>query len=121
MGNLLREPVFQTGDGDLKSEVPSVVEKSKKTFHHSTKKTPNDEPKKVNEKINVSNLLDKRKKTETRFVLGQPFRTAVIKRSFSKGVSTNWSYNFYTILETIQYMFLHIEVTFCPKDITENY
>ena len=38
-------------------------------------------------------------KRKPQFQLGQSVRNADIKRTFSKGDSTNWSYNLYTIIE----------------------
>ena len=52
-------------------------------------------------KIVYSNLQGKRKKLNPKFKLGQLVRTADIKRVFSKGDSTNYSYKLYTITEII--------------------
>ena len=40
-----------------------------------------------------SNLQDRRVKQQQKYKLGQLVRSADIKRVFSKGDSTNWSYN----------------------------
>ena len=52
--------------------------------------------KKLNEKEVYSNLQDKRRKFNPKFKLGQLVRTADIKRVYSKGDSTNYSYKLYT-------------------------
>ena len=60
----------------------------------ASKKTKND-------KIVYSNLKDNREIQKPKFKLSQLVRTADIKRVFSKGDSTNWSYKQYTITEVI--------------------
>ena len=60
---------------------------------------PIDAFKKSNEKIVYSNLQDRRDKQQPKYKLGQLVRSADIKRVFSKGDSTNWTYNLYTITE----------------------
>ena len=57
--------------------------------------------KKVNEKLVYTNLQDRRDRQQPKFKLGQLVRTADIKRVFSKGDSTNYSYKLYTITEII--------------------
>ena len=99
--NLLKKPVFEKGKADWLSELPSVVKKYNNTIHHSIKMTPVQASKKSNEKIFYSNLQDKRKKLNPKYKLGQLVRTADIKRVFSKGDSTNYSYKLYTITEVI--------------------
>ena len=63
--------------------------------------TPNQDSKKSNERKVYSNLQDRRVRQKPKFKLGQLVRTADIKRVFSKGDSTNWSYKLYTITEVI--------------------
>ena len=94
--NLLKKPVFEKGNADWLSELPTVNNQYNNTIHSSTKKTPNQASKKSNEAEVYSNLQDKRKKLNPNFKLGQLVRTADIKRVFSKGDSTNWSYKLYT-------------------------
>ena len=57
--------------------------------------------KKANGKEVYSNLRDDREKQSPKFQLGQLVRTAHIKRVFSKGDNTNYSYKLYTITEVI--------------------
>ena len=59
--NLLKKPVFDKGNADWLSELPSVIKQYNNTIHHSTKMTPIQASKKVNEKIVYTNLQDKRK------------------------------------------------------------
>ena len=99
--NLLKKPVFEKGNADWLSELPSVIKQYNNNIHSSTKMKPIDASKKSNEKEVFSNLQDKRKILNPKYKLGQLVRTADIKRVFSKGDSTNWSYKLYTITEVI--------------------
>ena len=53
MRNLLKKPLFLTGDADWSSELPSVIKQYKRTIHHSIKMTPNQASKKSNEKKSI--------------------------------------------------------------------
>ena len=63
--------------------------------------TPIQASKKSNEKLVYSILQDKRMILDAEIKLGQLVRTADNKGVFSKGDSTNYSYNFYTTTEVI--------------------
>ena len=67
-----------------------------------------------------SNLEDKRENQKANFKLGQLVRTADIKRVFSKGDSTNWSYNLYTITETIHDTIPSKRIDYLPERCNEN-
>ena len=56
---------------------------------------------KKNESYVYKNLLDKRKRITPKFHLNNLVRTADLKKTFSKGDRTNWSYKFYKIREMI--------------------
>ena len=56
---------------------------------------------KKNEGFFYKNLLDKRKKVTPKFQVNDFVRTADLKKTFSKGDSTNWSYKLYKITELI--------------------
>ena len=118
--NLLKKPIFEKGKADWLSELPSVIKKYNNTIHHSTKMTPIQASKKSNEKIVYSNLQDKRKKLDPKFKLGQLVRTADIKRVFSKGDSTNWSYKLYTITEVIHDTIPSYRIDYLPERYNEN-
>ena len=60
--------------------------------------TPVQASKKSNERKVYSNLRDDRVKQKPKFKLGELVRTADLKRGFSKGDSTNYSYTLYTII-----------------------
>ena len=56
---------------------------------------------KKNEGYVYRNILDRRKKIKPKFQLNDLIRTADLKKTFSKGDTTNWSYKLYKITETI--------------------
>ena len=56
---------------------------------------------KKNEGYFYKNLLDKRKKIKPKFQINNLVRTADLKKTFSKGDTTNWSYNLYKTTEII--------------------
>ena len=58
---------------------------------------------KKNEGYVYKNLLDKRKKLKPKYEIGDLVRTAIIKKTFSKGDTTNWSYKLYKIIEFTSY------------------
>ena len=60
-----------------------------------TKLTPIQASLKKNEGYVYKNLLDKRKKVTPKFQINDLVRVADIKRTFSKGDTTNWSYKLY--------------------------
>ena len=94
--NLLKKPVFEKGNADWLSDLSSVIKKYNNTIHNSTKMTPIQASKKSNQNEVYSNLRSDRERQTPKTKLGQSLRTADIKKVFSKGDSTNYSYNFYT-------------------------
>ena len=118
--NLLKKPVFEKGKADWLSELPSVFKKYNNTIHHSTKMKPIVASKKSNEKLVYNNLKDKRKKLDPKFKLGQLVRTADIKRVFSKGDSTNYSYKLYTKTEIIHDTIPSYRIDYLPERYNEH-
>ena len=118
--NLLKKPVFEKGNADWLSELPSVIKQYNNTIHHSIKMTPIQASKKINEKLVFSNLRDDRVKQQPKFKLGQLVRTADIKRVFSKGDSTNYSYKLYTITEVIHDTIPSYRIDYLPERYNEN-
>ena len=57
---------------------------------------------KKNEGFVYKTLLDKRKKIKPKYEIGNLVRTADLKKTFSKGDTTNWSYKLYKITEIIK-------------------
>ena len=118
--NLLKKPVFEKGKADWLSELPSIVKQYNNTIHSSTKMTPIQASKKSNQKIVYNNLRDERVKRQPKFHLSQLVRTADIKRVFSKGDSTNWSYKLYTITEVIHDTIPSYRIDYLPERYNEN-
>ena len=118
--NLLKKPVFEKGNADWLSELPSVIKQYNNTIQHSLKKTPIQASKKSNERKVYSNLKNKRENQKPNFKLGQLVRTADIKRVFSKGDSTNWSYKIYTITEVIYETTPSYRIEYLPERYNEN-
>ena len=118
--SLIKKPVFEKGKADWVSELSSVIKKYNNTIHHSTKMTPIQASKKSNEKLVYSNLQDKREKQTPKYKLGQLIRTADIKKVFSKGDSTNYSYKLYTITEIIHDKIPSYRIDYLPERYNEN-
>ena len=118
--NLLKKPVFEKGNADRISELPSVIKQYNNTIHHSIKMTPVQTSKKSNQKLVYHNLRDDRQKQRPKFDLGDLIRTADIKKVFSKGDSTNWSYKLYTITEVIHDTIPSYRIGYLPERYNEN-
>ena len=118
--NLLKKPVFLAGNADWISELPSVVKQYNNTIHHSIKMTPIQASEKVNEKSVFSNLRDDRVKRQPKFKLGDLVRTADIKKVFSKGDSTNYSYKLYKITEVIHDIIPSYRIDYLPERYNQN-
>ena len=58
---------------------------------------------KKNEGYVYKNLLDKRKKIKPKVQVNDLVRTADLKKTFSKGDTTNWFYKLYKIAEIINH------------------
>ena len=99
--DLLKKPVFEKGDGNWIDLLPKITKQYINRIHSSTKLTPIQASLKKNEGFLYKNLLDKRNKITPKFQINDLVRTADLKRTFSKGDTTNWSYKFYKITEII--------------------
>ena len=117
---LLKKPVFEKGNADWLSELQSVIKKYNNTIHHSTKMTPIQASKKSNERKVYTNLQDSRDKQKPKYKLGQLVCTADIKRVFSKGDSTKYSYNLYTITEVVHDTIPSYRIDYLPERYNEN-
>ena len=117
---LMKKSVFEKGNADWVSELPSVVKKYNNTFHNSTKMTSVQASKKSKEKEIYSNLQDRGVKQQQKFNLGQLVRTAHIKKVFSKRDNTNYSYKLYTIMEIIHDTIPSYRINYLPERYNEN-
>ena len=119
--NFLKKPVFEKGNADWLSELPSVIKKYNNTNHSSIKKTPYRASKKSNEKVVYKSLKDIRETRNPKFNLGDLDRTADIKRVFSKGDSTSWSTKSYKIPEIICETIPTYRTDYLPERYIENF
>ena len=99
--DLLKKIVFEQSDANWIDVLPTITKQYNNRIHSSTKLSPKDASLKKNEGYVYKNLLDKRKKVKPKFQINDLVRTADLKRTFSKGDTTNWSYKLYKITEII--------------------
>ena len=100
--DLLKKVVFEKGDGNWIDILQTITKQYNNRIHSSTKLSPKDASLKNNEGYVYKNLLDKRKKIKPKYELGDLVRTADLKKTFSKGDTTNWSYKLYKITEIVK-------------------
>ena len=81
--------------------MPTITKQYNNKVHSSTKLSPKDASLKKNEGYVYKKLLDKRNKIKPKFQINDLVRTADLKRTFSKGDTTNLSYGIYKITEII--------------------
>ena len=96
--NLLKKFVFEHGDANWTDVLPTITKQYNKKVPSSTKLTPIQASLKKNESFVYQNLLDKRKKIKPKFQINDLVRVADLKKTFSKGDTTNWSYKLYKII-----------------------
>ena len=82
--------------------------------------TPNQASKKSNEKLVYNNLRDKREIQKPKLKLGQKVRISDIRKIFSKGDSTNYSYKLYTITEVIHDTIPSKRINYLPERYNEK-
>ena len=89
--DLLKRTVFEKGDANWIDILPTITKQYNNRVHSSTKLTPIQASLKKNEGFVYKNLIDKRNKIKPKFQLNDLVRTADLKKTFSKGDTTNWS------------------------------
>ena len=99
--NLLKKVVFEKGDANWIDILPTITKQYNNRVHLSTKLSPKDASIKKNEGYVYKNLLDKRKRIKPKYKIDDLVRTADLKKTFSKGDTTNWSYKLYKITEIV--------------------
>ena len=100
--DLLKRPVFEKGESNWIDVLPKITKEYNNKIHSSTKLTPIQASLKKKEGFVYKNLLDKRKKIKPKYEIGNLVRTADLKKTFSKGDTTNWSYKLYKITDIIK-------------------
>ena len=99
--DLLKKIVFEQGDAKWIDILLTITKQYNNRIHSSTKLTPTQASLKKDEGYVYKNLLDKRKKIKPKYEIGDLVRTADLKKTFSKGDTTIWSYKLYKITEII--------------------
>ena len=118
--DLLKKIVFEQGDAKWIDILPTKTKQYNIRIHSSTKLTPTQASLKKNEGYVYKNLLDKRKKIKPKYEIGDLVRTADIKKTFSKGDTTNWSYKLYKITEIINDTIPSYRVDNLPERYNES-
>ena len=111
--------VFEQGDAKWIDVLPTITKQYNNREHTSTKLSPKDASLKKNEGYVYKNLLDKRKKIKPKFLVNDLVRTADLKKTFSKGDTTNWSYKLYKIREIINDTIPAYKIENLPERYTE--
>ena len=84
-----------------------------------TKLTPVEGSLKKNERYVYHNLLDKRKIIQPKYQVNDLVRTADLKKTFSKGDTTNWSYRLYKVTEVINDTISSYRIDILPERYNE--
>ena len=95
--DLLKKIIFEQGDAKWIDILPTITKQYNNRVQTSTKLSPKDGSLKKNEGYVYKNLLDKPKKMIPKYEIGDLIRTAHLKKTFSKGDTTNWSYKLFKI------------------------
>ena len=99
--DLLKKIVFENGDANWIDVLQTITKHYNNRIHSTTKLSPIQASLKKNEGYVYKNLLDKRKKVNPKFQINDLVRVADLKKTFSKGDTTNWSYKLYRITEIV--------------------
>ena len=99
--DLFTRPIVEKSDGNWIDVLSAITKRYFSRIHSSTKLTPIRANLKKNEGFAHNNLLDKRKKINSKFQVNDLVRTTDSKKTFSKGDTTNWSYEIYKITKKI--------------------
>ena len=118
--DLLKRPVFEKGDGNWIDVLSTITKQYNKRIHSSTKLSPKDASLKKNEGFVYKNLLDKKKKIKPKFQINDLVRVADLKKTFSKGDTTNWSYKLYKITEIINDTIPSYRLDILPESFNES-
>ena len=118
--DLLKRPVFEKGDGNWVDVIPIITKQYNNQLHSSTKLSPKDASLKKNEGYVYKNLLDKRKKVKLKYQINDLNRVADLKKTFSKGDTTNWSNKLYKITEVINDTIPSYKINNLPERYNES-
>ena len=82
--------------------------------------TPIPASKNINEKVVYNNLRDNRETQKPKFKLGQLVRVSDIRKAFSNGEGTNYSYKLNTITEVFLGTIPNYRFNYLPQRYKEN-
>ena len=99
--DLLKRPVFEKINGNWIDISPTITKQYNNKVNSSTKLTPIQASSKKDGGYVYKISLDKRKKIKPKYEIGDLVRTADLKKTFSKGDTTNWSYKIDKIREIV--------------------
>ena len=119
--DLLKKIVFEQGDGKWADILSTITKQYNNRIHLSTKLTPIQASRKKNEGFVYKILLDKRKKRTPKFQINNLIRVADLKKTFSKGDTTNWSYKLYKITELINDTIPNYRLDNLPERYNESF
>ena len=118
--DLLKRPVFEKGDGNWIDVLPTITNQYNNRINSSTKLSPKDASLKKNEGFVYRKLLDKRNKIKPKFQINDLVRVADVRKTFSKGDTTNWSYKLYKITEIINDTIPSYKIDNLPERYNES-
>ena len=118
--DLLKKIVFENGYANWIDVLPTITKHYNNRIHSSTKLTPIQGSLKKNESFVYKNLLDKRKKIKPKYEIGDLVRTADLRKMFSKGDTTIWSYKLYKITEIINDTIPSYKIDNLPERYNES-
>ena len=118
--DLLKKSVFEKGDGNWIDVLPTITKQYNNRIHTSTKLSPKDASLKKNEGFVYKNLLDNCKKIKPKYQINDLVRVADLKKTFSKGDTTNWSYKFYKITEILNETIPKYKINNLPERYNES-
>ena len=118
--DLLKKIVFEQGDAKWVDILPTITKQYNNRIHSSTKLTPIQASLKKNEGFVYKNSIDKRNKIKTKFKINDLVRAADLKKTFSKGDTTNWSYKLYKITEIFNDTIPSYKINNLPERYNES-
>ena len=118
--DLLKRRVFEKGESNWIDVLTVITKQYNNRIHTSTKLTPIQASLKKNEGYVYKILLDKRKKIKPKYEIGDLVRTADLKKTFSKGDMTNWSYKLYKITEIVNDTIPSYKINILPERYNES-
>ena len=118
--DLLKKIVFEQGDAKWIDILSTITKQYNNKVQSSTKLTPIQASLKKNEGFVYKNLIDKRNKIKPKFQINDLVRTADLKKTFSKGDTTNWSYKLYKITEIVNDTIPSYKINNLPERYNES-